>query len=502
MGDVGKEMRMASLRQSLEHQILDRFKAHEWVAEISDEGVDADYIVVTARKLDTVKRLAVLYSCATDNKIYKRLDAQVDRIFTNGALYHPEQYAHGISKPPVTIDEFHAILIAWNKDLCPVSATTPVKPKPTTVRRIKAENPLMGVWARLDQLSSTQLAEKLIKRRALEQEVELPVEVVKTKGEGLAFAMRSASDYFRSAQYESLNRKIISLYYGALALASAEILVSPNGPTDLDEIERYTTKGHGLYTWSSSDSGFADMLVGVLATGFLPKWTTFLGYDITGYPKSKPKVEQDLAKIPAGFFCTNRALFSMLPEIADLFAEAFGSEPSWINPVHDSASNMVFGLKKQEPSDCSYIKLFDESGQITLERIKAAKWPLAEISQLPDPSEGRAFRARVDHPGMRFWHEALPLHHSTFENSGALIFPVLANIAEYRVNAFCILYTLSIMVRYMPSTWRKVEDGDLDQYLTLVKTTLAVFERTLPQLFLESITDEQVLAVQPGSLFS
>jgi hypothetical protein len=44
-------------------------------------------------------------------------------------------------------------------------------------------------------------------------------EAVRSKGEGLAFTLRNASDYFKSAQYESLNRKIISLYYGALALA-------------------------------------------------------------------------------------------------------------------------------------------------------------------------------------------------------------------------------------------------------------------------------------------
>jgi hypothetical protein len=45
------------------------------------------------------------------------------------------------------------------------------------------------------------------------------------------------------------------------------------------------------------------------------------------------------------------------------------------------------------------------------------------------------------------------------------------------------------------------EGGDLDQYLGLVKTSLGVFERILPQEFLEAITSERVIASQPGSFF-
>ena len=48
-----------------------------------------------------------------------------------------------------------------------------------------------------------------------------------------------------------------------------------------------------------------------------------------------------------------------------------------------------------------------------------------------------------------------------------------------------VLYALSILVRYMPRTWRHVEGGDLDQHLALVRTAVGVFERILPQEFLE-----------------
>jgi hypothetical protein len=108
----------------------------------------------------------------------------------------------------------------------------------------------------------------------------------------------------------------------------------------------------------------------------------------------------------------------------------------------------------------------------------------------------------VDHPESKTWHEALPLHETPFENSGALILPPLSDFNEYRVLAMAILYALSILVRYMPRTWRRVEGGDLDQHLALVKTALGVFERILPQEFLEAITGERVVAAQPGSFWA
>ncbi|MBU6453405.1 MAG: hypothetical protein KGS72_16615 [Cyanobacteria bacterium REEB67] len=503
MQDSGRETRMSILRRAIEQQIVKPFMTHGWEAEISSEESDGEYIVVTAKKAGAIKKVALLYSSATANNVYKKLDTQVDQIFTNGELYKPESYAYGLTRPALSVNDFYPILIGWNKELFPELKPTAVKPQPTTVRRIKAENPLMGIWARLDQFSSTQLAEKLIRRRAQEENVEVPADAVRSKGEGLAFILRNASDYFKSARYESLNRKIISLYYGTLALASAEILASPRGPLDLDEIENYTKQGHGLYTLSTQARGFAEMGVGVLATGFLPKWTASLGHDVSQYPKAKPKTDADAAQLPKGVFCTVRDLFSMLPEVADLFSEAFESEPSWIKALPDTASSPMLSLrtKPHEPTGSTYIRLFDHSGQIAQERIEGAGWTLTEISRLPDQEEGQTYRARVDHPGTKHWFEVIPVHHSSFENSGALLLPALSDLHEYRVNALCLLYALSIMVRYMPSTWRKVEGGDLDQYLTVVKTTLAIYERSLPQLFLESITGERVIAVQPGGLF-
>ena len=113
------------------------------------------------------------------------------------------------------------------------------------------------------------------------------------------------------------------------------MLASPAGPADLDEVEGYTTRGHGFYAFGTEQRGFSELLVGVVATGFLPRWADFLGHDVRGYPKEKAKSDDAVPKLPANTFCTLRELLSAIPEISDLFAEVFESEPSWIMPVPD-----------------------------------------------------------------------------------------------------------------------------------------------------------------------
>ncbi|PYD04437.1 hypothetical protein DND90_09310 [Pseudomonas syringae pv. maculicola] len=128
------------------------------------------------------------------------------------------------------------------------------------------------------------------------------------------------------------------------------------------------------------------------------------------------------------------------------------------------------------------------------------KWSISEIEfDRDEKSKSAIFRARVDHDGLEYWHQALPLHQSPFFEGSALILPVLGGVFEYRAISLSLLYALSILVRYMPSAWRRVEGGDWDQHLPMVKMTLDIFERVLPEQFLESITDQQIFSKMPGA---
>ena len=132
--------------------------------------------------------------------------------------------------------------------------------------------------------------------------------------------MRSALDYLVSTSSDSLNKRVVSLYYGTMALAQAEMLASPSGPVDLDEVENMTKQGHGLYTLPVPAGGFADLRVGILATGFMPRWVEFLGHDTTRFPRKKARTS-DLGDEYANMVHPLRDLFAAMPEIDDLFAE-------------------------------------------------------------------------------------------------------------------------------------------------------------------------------------
>jgi hypothetical protein len=174
-----------------------------------------------------------------------------------------------------------------------------------------------------------------------------------------------------------------------------------------------------------------------------------------------------------------------------------------VAPVYNIAENKGgrgFGNSGQIGS--SYIHLVDRSGRVPEENLLTAGWPMTEITLLStDAENGKVFRGRVDHTERKFWHEALKLHHSPFQEGPTLIIPVLGGIGDHRVLSVIILYALSILVRYMPSSWRRVEGGDWDEHLALIKNAVAVFERLLPEQFLESIIGERIVVRQPGSFF-
>ena len=504
MGGIGVEQRMKILRQAAEQQMLKPLQTHGWSAAITAEAEQGEYLVVRAEKAGAEHKVALLYTSATANSVYKHLDTIVEHIFTNGELYKIESYAYGIAVPVQPIDEFFPLLVAWNQKLAPGGdAARRRLVRPSTVRHITSEDPLAGIWLRLDQFQSVRLAAKLVARRAAEGSVELTEAASRSKAEGVSYSIRNASDYFRRASGESLNKRILSFYYGSLSLAFAEMLASPAGPIDLDELEGMTKQGHGLYTLTVGET-LGDLWVGALDRGFFPQWALFLGHDVSAYPKKKPKGASDIAETPPNTVLAIPGLFGRLPEIDDLFAEVFDLSPSWFVPLYDTDSNpsLVSLWKTERPKqDSTYLNLLDPSGRTSVDAVKASPWGFVELTVKKADADGKWYRARLDHAGFEYWHEALPIHHSPFLNRASIILPIFGSIGEYRVIGFTILYALSILVRYMPSLWRRIEGGDADEHLAVVQATLDVLERVLPEEFLESILRERVHVRQPGRMF-
>jgi hypothetical protein len=489
-------------------RVLQPFEKHGWSVTIHQGG---SCTKLSAHRENITVRIAVLNSSsAISNAEVEALATQYERIF-----YCEPPTLMASKLPPVTtsaepLSEFFPYLVSLNKQIEPDKSPTVTPSRPKIVKRLVAESPIQSVLSRLEQFTSANLAARLVTRRAAAEEKSLTEQKTMTKATGIAYLMRNALDYAFASHTDQLNKRVVSLYYGTMALAQAEMLAAPSGPADLDEIENMTKFGHGLYTVSHPDGGFSAFQVGVLGTGFLSHWAKCLGKDVSKYPHKKAKSIEELQNIPENMRCSLRDLFASVPEIDDLFAEVFGGTSNWVTAIHDQAGNDFFNsqtYKSTQKQQSTYMLFNDESGGLSAEILRKTNWPLAEIRPADNVSlpgitlKGITFRARVDHSGQDLGWNVLPVHSSPFGKRGMLLLPIIGDLSDYRAVAVVTLYALSIMARYMPSAWRRIEDGDENQYLALVKAALSVWERLLPEQFLESIAGEQVYTAQPNSLF-
>lgn len=505
---AGWDLRLNSLRQEAERELLAPLRTHGWMATVEQETENGEYLVIKAARAGVEHRVAIMYTSATGNEIYKALATQVEHIFIKGELYELESYAYGIDTPVSTAADFHAVLIGWNNasatgKFAPTAATTPpIVAHPPKHRLLLSEEPIEAIWLRLRQLTSVALASKLVATRAERDGLTLHADVLRTKAEGVAFSLRNASDYFKTRDGQNVSQRVLNLYYGSMAFAFAEMLAAPTGPTSLAEIEKMTTQGHGLCTLDGMQGGLEHIVVSSVATGFFASWMKFLGVPTDVFPAKKPKTYSDLPKQTASSWVTVETLFARIPEVADLFLDIFSSKPAWVAPTYDPEANpspSLFGTPKLQHTT-TYAIFVDDSARLTADDLAKFAGPISQISEVTSEDPGRHFRAAVDATGKESWWDALPIHRSPFERT-AVILPAFGAVSEYRAICLALLYALSIVVRYRPSVWRRVQEGDHDHLRVLVEAYLAVVERVLPEQFLERISAQRVFVKQPGALW-
>jgi hypothetical protein len=217
-----------------------------------------------------------------------------------------------------------------------------------------------------------------------------------------------------------------------------------------------------------------------------------------GVPSKKPRTESDLSALPVDSWLCVEDLFGSIPELAELFEEVFEGKPRWVQPTLDKDSQWAIpmtGFARTEQTR-TYSIFIDGSGRLDANDIASFPGPITQIEEMASSDQSRRFRAAVDHVGKNMWWEALTLHSSPYVR-GALIKPVYGVISEYRMISVILLYALSIVVRYRPSLWRRVQEGDLDHMRAIIEAFLTIVERVLPEEFLEKVLNQKVHARQP-----
>jgi hypothetical protein len=290
--DAGAKARLEILRRDAESKILDPLRMHGWTALIEREL--ADGLILVAERGGHPHRVALIYSSATDNRIYKQLEEEVERIYFNGQPYLVEEFTRGVNIPVGSADDFHLTLHEWNASsaqgkFAPSASTADRIPPSRSDRRfILAEEPIKAVWLRVRQLHSVILAKKLVAARAEEAGTAVTETEIVRKAQGLSYAARNAYDYFLAKEASPVSQRVLNLYYGSLALASAEMLAAPDGSKTLEEIETHTKFGHGLYTIDGADTALGSLVVGAISSGFFPAWMRSMGCAVE-VPQKKPR---------------------------------------------------------------------------------------------------------------------------------------------------------------------------------------------------------------------
>lgn len=357
-----------------------------------------------------------------------------------------------------------------------------------------AENPLQQIWMMIKSLRSLSVCKSMLEAKyAKNPQSE---DVLISKAHGVSFLIQNACDYFEVATTNNLTQRLLNLYYGTLSFVEAEILVNSNAFKSLDDIEHITKQGHGLYSVSNEVKNVGEIGVGVLGQGrgLFPAWLDSRGKSIDKFPVKKANTISD------SYVYVFKSLLSSIPELEQLMQ---GVEHDYVagffRPVYimDPKVNPMFNQDTQK--DGSYIALFDYSETTSIEDAKTLIGPLEKFEAYDNRDEIRAYKAWIRHSANEHWWEKVNTHKSAFCDS-TIIKPLLPNIDDWEIYAVMILYCMSILVRYTPSIWRKIQHGEWDGYSAIFDQFAMVVERVIPNIFYEKITGNKLNIKMPGAL--
>jgi hypothetical protein len=94
--DNGGMLRKAILSEDCMRDLVRPLRDAGWSVEISEPDEKALYMMVVASHGERRFGVSLLYSCATENSLYRMLAEKSDAILYRGAPYHQASYAYGI----------------------------------------------------------------------------------------------------------------------------------------------------------------------------------------------------------------------------------------------------------------------------------------------------------------------------------------------------------------------------------------------------------------------
>jgi hypothetical protein len=381
----------------------------------------------------------------------------------------------------------------------------------------KADNIDEIVWLRLNRFKSIKLCENLIRLKlAKNPNPAITDEIIKSKALGLSSAIESAIGYWQ-VNPQSVNAKVLSRYYFLLQMTIAEQVSSVNNTDDLKTVQKHTENGHGLGTISNSHEEFpANYFTFAIRAGHFFSYAKSLGIDTKKFDfERKPR---KFTEIPDHSKIVNLIdLFRRIPELSKVIQEYTDQPPlcfhigySNTNMQHDldavkdhmhKTGLLVPTIPVNSSEKTTYISVYSESTKVTPEYLSSLGLPLTNFKIIEDVTSAKGYiTGQMVHPSDKQWYQHIEPYSSSY-SPNSLIVPLWNATSDIVVINFTLLYTLSIIVRYLPDLWYRINSGDLNHIGSLTEYYISIIDHIIPLKMLERITDARISIHQPGSIF-
>ena len=187
-----------------------------------------------------------------------------------------------------------------------------------------AEEVSEAVWLRMRRLTSILICRRLIKK----QKPDIDEEVLNKKAEQTAWAVKTALGYWQS-QLGSLNANVLSRYYALLQITIAEQVASPISKDSLEEVQKHTEYGHGLFTLRDPNNSFPHgYFIGVLNSGHFASYCHFRGIDLKQFAfQVRPRKLAKLTPEEKAKLISLSDILCRIPELQSVVKECLGVQP-------------------------------------------------------------------------------------------------------------------------------------------------------------------------------
>jgi hypothetical protein len=369
------------------------------------------------------------------------------------------------------------------------------------LERIVTTDFLETIWLRFGRLTSKTLARQVIAARA----PGMTADALDRKAEGVASAVRSALGYWQTPA-TALGARILTRYYAFLQATIAEQVAGDDPTVDLSSVQRHTEMGHGLGIVQDSDAFPHAMHVFARSSGHFASYAKFRGLALAEFViENRIKQWSDVRNEDRHKLVSVADVLLRLPELQLLAPECLGRPALSFRVAHSSRNQhpSIFGRTKPPPGDkVTYASiLVPPSAVITEDWVNSLKLPVANIKAVEtveSEHDKPHFVGEVRHPNDELWWSHF--EHYKSDHTGTSIIAPLWGKADAAILHLVALYALSIVVRYLPSLWHRVERGDLDHVRALLEGCLSIFDHVGPGIALERITGVRLLLAQPGGM--